>query len=259
MNTSLYRNFPFYSHKLQDTISVEIALPDGYDGSPNKAYPSIYLLDANYFFDDEPGTLDDYLIRGEGMTKIVRTLAANGKIPSSILIGIGYTEDQRSKFTLEDVAGFYKFFIDELIPEIESKYRVSKSGNDRVLFGYSGSAHFSTYAFLNDVYTDVETFNKVISVSGVYFDSLEAYKLEEKVFRRIVNASFSKKSLFIAVGAEDPKVELLNTHRVFTKKMSSRGYADFNLFCTEFPGKGHYDIPEFAFSEGLTWLFAEHG
>ena len=259
MDTSLYRNFPFYSQKLQDTISVEIALPDGYDESPNKAYTSIYLLDANYFFDDEPGILDGYLIRGEGMTKIVRSLAANGKIPSSILIGIGYTEDQRSKFTLEDVTGFYKFFVDELIPEIESKYRVSKSGKDRVLFGYSGSAHFSTYAFLNDVYTGVETFNKVISVSGVYFDSLEVYNLEEKVFRKIGNGSFSRKSLFIAVGAEDPKVELLNAHRAFSKKLSDRGYAGFNLFCKELPGKGHYDIPEFAFSEGLTCLFAEHG
>jgi enterochelin esterase-like enzyme len=257
MNTSSYHNFSISSQKLQDNISIEIALPEEYDEFPNKEYTSIYLLDANYFFDEAPGTLDEYLERGEGMTKIVQSLTVNGKIPPPILIGIGYTEDQRDKFTMDDVTNFYKFFTDELIPEIESKFRVSKSGKDRVLFGYSSSAHFSTYALLYDVYTGVETFNKFISISGDYDSSLATYKLEEKIFKELNTNIFSGRSLFIAIGTDDPKVELLNAHRAFTEKLMSRGYTDFKLNSTEFSGKGHYDIPEFAFSEGLIRLFSD--
>jgi enterochelin esterase-like enzyme len=259
MNTPSHHDFSICSQRLQDSISVEIALPEGYDDCPNKEYTSIYLLDANYFFDEAPGTLDDFLERGEGMTRIVQSLAQSGRIPPSVLIGIGYTEAQRSKYTIDDVASFYAFFADELIPGIESRYRVSRSGEDRVLFGYSGSAHFSTYALLFDVYTGAETFAKVISISGVYDSSLEAYRLEERIFQELDAHAFSGRSLFVAVGADDPKLELLNAHRSFVERLTSRGYTDFRLISTEFPGKGHYDIPEFAFSEGLISLFSERG
>jgi len=257
MTTPSYQNFSFSSKKLQDSVSIEIALPEEYDEFPNREYTSIYLLDANYFFDEAPGTLDEYLVRGEGMIKIVQSLTEIGEIPPSILIGIDYTEEQRVKFTIEDVTNFHEFFTDELIPEIEAKFRVSKSGKDRVLFGYSGSAHFSTYVLLYDVYSGAETFTKFISISGIYDSSLETYKLEEKIFQELDTNTFSERSLFIAVGEDDPKVELLNAHRSFTEKLISRGYTDFKLTSTEFSGRGHYDIPEFAFSEGLIWLFSE--
>lgn len=257
MKTTSYQKISLYSQKMKDNISIEIALPDEYYKFPSKEFTSIYLLDANYFFDETPGTLDEFLERGEGMTKIVQSLSADGKIPPSILIGIGYTETQRMKFTIDDVTNFYNFFLDELIPEIESKYRVSKSGKDRVLFGYSGSAHFSTYALLYDVYTGAETFNKFISISGVYDNSLKTYKLEEKIFKELNTNTFSGRHLFIAVGTDDPKVELLNNHRSFTQRLTGRGYTDFKLTSTEFSGKGHYDIPEFAFSEGLICLFSK--
>lgn len=257
MKTPSYHNFPFFSQKLQDTISIEIALPEEYAEFPNKEFASIYLLDANYFFDEAPGTLDEYLERGDGMTNIVQSLTANGKIPPSILVGIGYTEEQRMKFAFDDVANFHEFFSDELIPEIESKFRVSKTGKDRILFGYSGSAHFSTYALLYEVYKSVEIFNKFISISGVYDRSLDAYKLEEKIYQELDVNTFSGKSMYIAIGANDPKIDLLNAHRSFTEKLTSRGYADFKLVSIEFSGKGHYDIPEYAFSEGLIWLFSE--
>jgi len=61
MTTPSYQNFSFSSKKLQDSVSIEIALPEEYDEFPNREYTSIYLLDANYFFDEAPGTLDEYL------------------------------------------------------------------------------------------------------------------------------------------------------------------------------------------------------
>ncbi|MCP4421850.1 MAG: alpha/beta fold hydrolase [Chloroflexi bacterium] len=250
-------DFETFPQNVPGSLLIRIALPNEYENYPDKEYNTIYLLDANYFFDESPGILDYLLERGEGMTKIVQTLTENGAIPPSILIGIGYTEEQRNIFTTNQAENFYSFFTDELIPEIESKCRVSKSGQDRTLFGYSGSAHFSTFALMQDVYTGVETFSKFISISGVYDSYQKAVQLEETIFQELDAPAFSGKTLFIAVGADDPKTALLTAHREFTEILVGRDYANFNLYSTELAGKGHYDIHEFAFSEGLTWVFFE--
>ncbi len=42
MTTPLYHNFAFSSQKLQDSVSIEIALPKEYDEFPNEEYTSIY-------------------------------------------------------------------------------------------------------------------------------------------------------------------------------------------------------------------------
>ena len=81
MPTSPCSNFSISSQKVNGRINIEIALPQGYEDSSDKEYNSIYLLDANYFFDDAPGTLDYLLKRGKGMTNIVQGLTDEGKIP----------------------------------------------------------------------------------------------------------------------------------------------------------------------------------
>jgi enterochelin esterase-like enzyme len=256
MKTSLAQEFPLYSQILQETLTIKIALPEGYDPASDQRYTSIYILDANYFFDDAPGLLDEYLVRGDGMTKIVRSLEIEGKIPQAILVGIGYTEEQRDRFTRDNAGKFYVFFKDELIPLIESSYLVSKSGQDRVLFGYSSSGHFSTYALFADVSNSQMTFSKFISIAAVYYPELAVYALEEKLYEEKCSCSFSGRSLYVAIGSDDSKTRLLNEHRNFTNKLVSRGYAEFNLIHEEFTGKGHYDIPEVAFKEGLIRLFS---
>ncbi len=241
---------------MQIHLSIKIALPEDYEDFPDKEYTSVYLLDASYFF-GETGSLDYLIERREGMAKIVQNRIQDEKIPPVILIGIGYTEEQRMELTTRDVVEFYEFFTDELIPQIESECRVGKSGKDRILYGYSASAHFSTFALMQDVYTGVETFNKFISISGVYESYRPAVKLEEKIFQELDQHAFSGKTLFIVVGASDPKQDLLRAHRAFTKKLRGREYVDLRLNSKEFSGKGHYDIPELAFEQGLIWAFDE--
>lgn len=250
------RKFSIYSNNVGSTLSVEIALPEGYATAPDDDYPSIYLLDANYFFDGAPGTLDELLERGPGMTRVLRDLTAAGDVPPSILVGIGYSEEQRMALTIEDVDAFLGFFTDELIPGIESRCRVKESAQDRVLFGYSASAHFSSYVLFHDVYTGASTFDKVISISGLYMDFRPATVMEEQIHEEMDASAFSGRELFMAVGSEDGNTGLLDTHRVFTEKLSGRGYEGFRLQTLEFTDKGHYDIPEYAFGIGLAWIFS---
>ncbi|MBI9050853.1 MAG: hypothetical protein JEZ00_15640 [Anaerolineaceae bacterium] len=245
-----------FSNLLQENITLKISLPDEYKETQVSTYTSIYLLDANYFFDDAPGLLDDYLVRGPGMCNIVHQLTSEGKIPCSVLIGIGYTEEQRDQFTRTRPEQFLKFFKEELIPLVESKFSVGKSAMDRVLFGYSSSAHFSTFALMDNVYHGNQTFSKYISISGVYYEELEAYKLEEKINQQRASSSFSGKSLYMAIGSVDDKTRLVEHHSTFINKLQYRNYKNFNWVSEIYEGKGHYDIPEVAFAKGLTWLFS---
>jgi enterochelin esterase-like enzyme len=251
------KNFSIESSILEAELTIEIALPNSQSARDEGNLNSIYLLDANYFFDDKEGTLDFLLERGPGMTHIVQSLMDEKKIPASVLIGIDYSENQRIQFTSLNVDDFYQFFTDELIPQIESRCPVNQSSFDRLLFGYSGSAHFSTYALLKDVILGVETFNKVISISGVYEPTSSAFQLEEALGESASTQGFGGKSMFIAIGSQDPKSELLNDHRIFAEKLVDRNYNNFRLLSKEFEGKGHYDIPEIAFEEALIWIYAQ--
>jgi predicted alpha/beta superfamily hydrolase len=244
-----------HSEHVNGDLTIQIAFPKGYDDSTTE-YQSIYLLDGNYFFNETCGL--EYLIEPEeGMAKIVQRLIDQEKIPPSILIGIGYTETQRTSYTGINSLNFHHFFTEELIPEIESRYKVSKSADDRILFGYSGSAHFSTYALLYETYNANKTFDKFISISGAYDLLTPIIDLEEDLYNDFGNDRFTNQSLFIGIGQNDPKTSLVNAHTEFTEKFLGRNHINLRLTNIVFEGKGHYDIPEFAFQEAMIWLFAE--
>jgi enterochelin esterase-like enzyme len=242
----------FSSQILNASLNIKIAYP-----VQQTALTCIYLLDANYFFDDSPGLLDEFLKRGPGMLHTVQTLMAQQAIPPSMLIGIGYTEEQRNPFTRDNADLFYNFFKQEFIPYIESHYPVSKIGSDRVIFGYSSSAHFSMYTLMDDVYRHQMNFGKFISIAGVYYPWLLAYQSEEKISQDRASFSFDGRKLYMAIGSEDEKDQLRKHFHPFVAKLQERHYEDFQWTNEIYDGYSHYYIPEDAFRNGLIWLFSD--
>lgn len=236
-------------------IAIKIALPVDYDNSQN--LPSIYLLDANYFF-SESGTLDHLLDRRDGMTAITSRLMTNQDIPSSILIGIGYSENQRNKFMIDDVESFYGFLKNQLIQEVEARCKVSKSPRDRVLYGYSGSAHFTSYALVKDVNDGIHTFDNFISVAAAYFQiigsgSNKVYGQLDEIFQNKGVDAFSNRSLYLAVGTDDG---LYNESLNFANTLQNQSYQHFNFKYEEYEGFTHSNIPELAYENGMKWIYS---
>lgn len=235
-------------------LTIKIALPDNYAAAEN--LQSIYLSDANYFF-TKSGSLDNLLDNEEGMTDITSRLIENQQIPSAVLIGIGYTEDQRMALTLNGAESYYTFIKDKLIPEIESRCKVSTSPDDRIFFGYSASGHFSTFTLMNDVYNEVHTFNKYISLAGVYdpsfgFTDIKALNMLQDITNEKGLSAFSGRYFYCGVGTED---DLLFGNRNITDILIDRDYQNFNFNYKEYTGFGHYDIPEIGYEDGMKWLF----
>ena len=253
----LCENFTLASSTLRTSFQIKIALPLNYNDSLN--FNSIYLLDANYFF-TESGTLDYLIERKEGMSNITSELIKHNNIPSSVLIGIGYSEGVRMQVTLEKSAQFYSLVKDKLIPEVENRCKVSKSVNDRTLYGYSASAHFSTYSLMRDAYDGNHTFANYISISGVYTDSLItpggglANETLQKIIAEKGSDVFANMNFYMAVGSDDG---FYTDNIVFMNNIIDMNYQNFNFNNTIYEDYYHYDIPEIAYQQGMIWLFQD--
>ena len=134
-----------FADSIQSTILKEkrkiiIRLPDDYDTS-KKMYPVLYLLDGNS---------NSVLETVSAMNK----LGSDENIPKMIVVAIGNTDRDRDMMPLSTqqytvpIAGaeqFLSFIGDELIPQIDKKYRTNQQ---RILCGKSLSGLFTLYALL---------------------------------------------------------------------------------------------------------------
>jgi S-formylglutathione hydrolase FrmB len=105
-----------------------IAFPPGYDASSNKRYPTLYFLHG--LFEDEHSWLD------RGGEQIWETLTEQGAIGNFIVVlpaggRTFYVNSADGHDRYED------FFIQELAPEIDRKYRTRAVASERGISGVS--------------------------------------------------------------------------------------------------------------------------
>ena len=180
----LYRTETKLLHSIivGDDFEIYISLPVDYYRSDTTYYPVLYSTDANRAF----GMVSD----------LVYVLSFPGhEIPELVVVGIGYRikglEDWAAKrnrdllptndpqvdkrwtdfisklsgrediiSTSGSASKFLEFIREELIPYIESNYRVKK--NDRALVGYSYGGVFTLYT----LFTSPETFQRYYAGSA---------------------------------------------------------------------------------------------
>jgi len=159
---------------LKEKRKIIIRLPDDYDTS-EKTYPVLYLLD---------GDVNSLLHAVSAMNKLGR----DENIPKIIVVAIGNTDRDRDMMPLSTkqytvpVAGaeqFLSFIGDELIPQIEKKYRANQQ---RILCGQSLSGLFTLYALL----TKPQLFASYIGRSAGWLGDMNDYfiTLTDKAFQR---------------------------------------------------------------------------
>ena len=174
--------FTIASSSVDQKFRVLVGLPDEYDRSPSESGPVIYTLDA----DGAMGL----------MTDMARMLGLGGEIPSATVVGIGYpvqsymqtlpmrfrdmtptSDDKAAKELLRQLgsnegeyvgtggaAGFLRFVVDELIPQIETRYNIESTRN--VLWGGSLGGLFALYALVSGAPFD----GYIISSPALWWD-----------------------------------------------------------------------------------------
>jgi len=183
--SKVFDNLKMNSKILNQERSYAVYLPPDYDSS-DRSYPVLYLLHG--LGDDQTGWIK------LGDVQRIADESINSGISSSMIIimpdagsGIvGYINQPNRDWLYED------FFFEELMPHVESKFRIKKQKKYRAISGLSMGGGgtlvyalhrpdlFSSAAPLSPAIgpTDLDDFHKWISRYNFYFnDKIETQKL----------------------------------------------------------------------------------
>jgi predicted alpha/beta superfamily hydrolase len=138
--------FTLHSKALNETRRINVYLPPGYAASPGRRFPVLYMPDG--------GLAEDFL----HVAGLVQVSVGNGTMRPFVLIGIENTERRRDLTgptqNAEDrkiaprVGGsamFRKFLRDELMPDVEARYRTT---DETAIVGESLAGWFVIETFL---------------------------------------------------------------------------------------------------------------
>ncbi|MFD1145221.1 alpha/beta hydrolase-fold protein [Larkinella insperata] len=193
--------FSYHSRMVNDTFSIFVQLPSDYNQNPAKRFPVLYHLDGNAYFDHIRSSLR-------------RVTRKKKRKTEPILVGIGYRDAyQMDSLRVRDytyptalpadsfaVSGggerFYSFITNELLPEIEKRYRVDTT--HRTLMGHSFGGYFALFALYKNL-TGTPVFDQLVAASPSlwYHDT---YLLKQFETASVSNSARKNCKLFLTTG-----------------------------------------------------------
>jgi ferri-bacillibactin esterase len=281
--------FDFQSTHVRDTFRIFVAKPPFADKS--KRYPAIYAADGNGAFPLVMSTQ--------------RTLAWGGEAPAAYVIGLGYPTEGGylqavakrnrdypptdggdyaramlgSSFAVGGHA-FLRFLIQELKPELESRYAID--AEDSTFFGSSLGGLFGAWTLL----TSPSTFQRYILASpAITWNGEEVWRWEQACADAHADM---QATIFLSAGAletadvarryalETAENNPMLRSRIkvmiswfeehgwprtaeigpeFADKMRSRNYAGLKIHCHNMPDETHMSVPPAVISRGLRYVF----
>jgi len=259
----------FHSEIINDDFEIYVSLPYKYLMS-DTTYPVLYCLDAN--------------IKFSSISSVANNLGTLTKeIPEIIVVGIAYpfkdladwvvgrqrdytptenkeTEkywgDRLSKATgRNDIIvqtgqadNFLNFISDELIPFIESNYRVSP--NDRAIHGTSLGGLFTMYALLKHP----ELFQRYFASSpSIHWEDTLMYNLEKDL---AASRDDLPVNLFMCVGGLEREYYIKNMKKM-SELLRSRNYPNLKLQTHVFENETHGTTVSASLGRGLKIIYNE--
>ncbi|MGH7595092.1 MAG: alpha/beta hydrolase [bacterium] len=246
-----------HSKKINLGYKLYISLPIGYKESP-KAYPVIYLLDADYSFAIAKNIADHLSERNHLAELILVGIAYDGPAeyrlnrtrdytPTRSMIG-GYGPEYQ-KFS-GGGEKFKAFIRDELLPFIEANYRTT---GERTLVGHSYGGLFGCWV----AFTTPELFSNYILVSpSLWYDNWLMFRLEE-------NFAFSRKDkelpakVFLSVGSSEINSQwnMVEDLEKFYRQVAARDYSRLAIQMMIFDGETHNSVFPAALTRGLRFIY----
>ena len=209
---------------------VYVTLPLSYE-SVGHSYPVLYVTDGDFF-----------TVPAATMAAM---LAAGHEMPEVITVGIGhggsdrdFVARRREDMAVDGRESFLEFLEEELIPDIEAKYRANPE--ERILMGHSLGGAFALYALFNAP----DTFGNIIASSPSCRDECAVYEGHGAYPSR----------LFVSMGELDrefmPGYELLN------QALQDSDYDGLASEMVILNGETHMSAWPRTFTTGMKWVFA---
>lgn len=242
-----------YDNFNKEFFTIQVCLPNEFDSL--KAYPVVYLLDAD---------------KSIGMAKdIADWLMFRNEIKDIIIVGIAYNKDDKTWWvnrsrdfcpTLDTITQFGKnwpeaggadYFLDfiqfNLIPEIDKRYNIAH--NETGIIGFSFGGLLASYA----LFTRPGLFDNFIIISpGLIWDNSLVHRLENKYYQgnKVLN-----KKIFISTSSEEPKELIIVPTKKLIDSLKSRNYKGLELVYEHFENETHFTGYPRAFTTGLKKIY----
>ncbi|MFK6999369.1 alpha/beta hydrolase-fold protein [Flavobacterium oreochromis] len=227
----------FFSAKLNTKRDITVKLPTSYGSNPERAYPMILVLDADFLFSSFESTLkygnywDD--------------------LPEVILVGINQNKnneryddsqfDPAEGLPSKTGANFFEFIGTELLPHLEKKYRIAPF---RIIAGMDVTAGFLN-AYL---YKENPIFDGYISISPELANGMEGM-----VAQRL---SETKKPIFYYQATSDGDLKKFQKNiRTLNQNIQTIKNDLLNYKFDDFKGLAHYGIAPNAIPSALYHFF----
>jgi len=234
-----------------------IATPPGYRKA-GRAYPVIYMLDADYSFALVRNIVQHFVEREDMPPVILVAIAYPGAASSRETYRMNRTRDYTPVFApdggygaeYQKVSGgapkFRAFLARELIPFIESRFPATT--DDRTLIGHSYGGLFATYVLL----TEPSLFQRYIAVSpSLWYANRTALTMEEVAAQSGLRP---RARVFYAVGANENQI-MEDDLAELVKKLRSRGSPGLQVTMRVYEGETHNSVFPGAVTRGLLTVF----
>ena len=153
----------FLSAVAGDDREFFVYTPAGYDAKRAQAYPVFFLLHG---LGDDAGR---WVNAGAANVILDNLIAAKKAVPMVLVSTLGYGTSRgpagaRGQTAVENITGYTRILIDEVMPRVERAYNVSKDRNRRAIAGLSMGGMETVYTALNHL----DRFAWIASFSGAF-------------------------------------------------------------------------------------------
>lgn len=186
--------------------NLRVWLPPGYHEPANRdrIYPVLYLNDGQNLFDSASTVLGSQEWR---VDETLTSLLGEGRIPPLIVVGVdnaGRSGRTKEYLPYPDEfldppepapqgALYGEFLADDVLPLIESRFRVAADPQGRAL----GGSSYGALVALHVAISRPELFSRLL------LESPSLYVDDERVLREAAEASFVLKSVYLGVGTNE--------------------------------------------------------
>ncbi|APV50216.1 hypothetical protein BWI17_11275 [Betaproteobacteria bacterium GR16-43] len=204
---------------------ITIYFPPGYvPGSAN--HPVIYAADSEFLF--------------QGIADTVRARGYNAIV---VAVGNGGSDRRFIDYVSPGWTQYFRFLKFELMPYIETQYRVDRTRRSYV--GYSLSGSFAGVAMLMDDPFD-RRFASFLSIDGSFWNqTINIYSIEEELFSATRNVPVS---LYLA--SAENRQSIAN----FFERVSARRYVGLRMINRDY-ALSHAAVVAPAITDGLAFIF----
>jgi enterochelin esterase family protein len=207
-----------------DTRAYYVYTPPGYDPGRSTRYPVLYLLHGNN--DTAAGWTDV----GKANFILDNLLAEKSALPMIIVMPWGHALPYAGSQS-NNTATFERYLIEEVLPQVERKYRVARGRENRAIVGLSmGGGHALQIGLSHlELFSAVAAFSS--AVPGNFESRFQALLDDSEGTNRRL------KQLWIGCGRQDPAFErnqklseLLTAHKVRNTFHPTEGLHNFALW-----------------------------